>query len=58
MGKCEICGKSIKYNRYVKYRKKIYCLECWESRQRSIVRTNKTKRKQFTEEVDLSDLED
>lgn len=53
MAKCYICGKSIKYNRYIKYKKEIYCLKCWNT----ITKTTENN-KQFTEEVDLEDLED
>jgi len=56
MGKCDICGKSIKYNRYIKYRKKIYCMECWRIFQEQ--KEKRKNKKQFTEEVDLKELED
>ena len=32
MGKCDRCGKKIEYNKFKRYRKKILCYECYDTR--------------------------
>ncbi len=32
MGKCNVCGKKILYNKYKMYRGKILCPECYDTR--------------------------
>jgi hypothetical protein len=32
MGKCNNCGKKIEYNKFKRYRKKILCYECYDTR--------------------------
>lgn len=32
MGKCDKCGKKIEYNKFKRYRKKILCYECYDTR--------------------------
>ena len=32
MGKCEICGKKLLYNRFKRYRKQILCYDCYDTR--------------------------
>lgn len=32
MGKCENCGKAIRYNKFKRYRGKVLCYDCYDTR--------------------------
>jgi len=47
MGKCDNCGKKIRYNQYKRYRDKILCYDCYDTR----LERKRAKRKAAEEKV-------
>lgn len=46
MGKCSKCGKRIRYNQFKRYRGKILCYECYDTRlERKKARQEKAEKK-------------
>jgi len=47
MGKCSNCGKKIRYNKFKRYRDKILCYDCYDTR----LERKRAKRKAAEEKV-------